>query len=48
MTQLSHDIFDPRNMDTKFLEAKFEDFRVSTARDDKNDNIYTSSFLSFF
>ena len=35
MTQLFPDIFEPRNMDTKFLEVNFEDFRFSIARDDE-------------
>ena len=34
--QLSPDIFDPRKVDPKFLEANFEYFILSTARDDEN------------
>ena len=36
LTQLSPETFDPRKMDANFLEANFEYFRLSTARDDKN------------
>ena len=35
-TQLSPEIFDPRKVDPKFLEANFEYFILSTARDDEN------------
>ena len=36
-TQLSPDIFDPRKMDSNFLKANFECFRLSTGRDDENE-----------
>ena len=35
-SQLSPEIFDPRKVDPKFLEANFEYFILSTARDDEN------------
>ena len=38
--QLSPEIFDPRKMDSNFLEANFEYFGLSTARDDKNSVVY--------
>ena len=34
MAQLSPEIFDPRKVDTNFLEADFEYFRVLEARGD--------------
>ena len=40
-------IFDPRKMNSNFLEANFGYFRLSTARDDKNDENCPSSFLNF-
>ena len=36
-SQLSPETFDPRKVVANFLEANFEYFRLSTARDDKND-----------
>ena len=35
-TQLSPEIFDPRKVDPKFLEATFEYFILLSARDDEN------------
>ena len=46
-TQLSPETFDPRKMDANFLEANFEYFRLSTARDDKNNENCPSYFLVF-
>ena len=45
--QLSPETFDPRKMDANFLEANFEYFRLSTARDDKNNENCPSYFLVF-
>ena len=45
--QLSPEIFDPRKMDSNFSETNFGYFRLSTARDDKNDENCPSSFLVF-
>ena len=46
-TQLSPETFDPRKMDANFLEANFEYFRLSTARDDKSNENCPSYFLVF-
>ena len=35
LSQLSPELFDPRKVDPKFLEANSEYFILSTARDDK-------------
>ena len=35
-SQLSPEIFDPRKVDPKFLEASFEYFILLSARDDEN------------
>ena len=45
--QLSPETFDPRKMDANFLEANFEHFRLSTARNDKNIRNCPSYFLVF-
>ena len=45
--QPSPETFDPRKLDTNFLEAYFEYFRFSTARDDKNDYNCPSYSLVF-
>ena len=45
--QLSPEIFDPRKMDSNFLDANFGYFRLSTARDDKNNEKCPSCFLVF-
>ena len=47
ITQLSLEIFNPRKMDSNFLEANLGYFRLSTARDNKNDGNCPSSFLIF-
>ena len=44
--QLSPEIFDPRKMDSNFLEPNFGYFRLSTVRDDKDKN-YPSNLLIF-
>ena len=36
ISQLSPEIFDPRKLHPNFLEANFEYFILSTARDDEN------------
>ena len=41
------EIFDPKKKDSNFLEANFRYFRLSTARDDKNNENCPSSFLVF-
>ena len=46
-TQLSPEIFDPRKMDSNFLDANFRYFRLSTARDDENNENCPSYFLVF-
>jgi len=46
-TQLSPDTFDPRKMNSNFLDANFGYFRLSTARDDENKENSTSYFLVF-
>ena len=46
-SQPSPDTFDPRKMVANFLEANFEYFRLSTARDDKNNENCPSYFLVF-
>ena len=46
-TQLSPDIFDPRKMDSNFLDANFGYFRLSIARDDENNENCPSYFLVF-
>ena len=46
-TQLSPEIFDPRKMDSNFLDANFGYLRLSTARDDENNENCPSSFLFF-
>ena len=45
IAQLSPEIFDPRKMDSNFLEANFGHFGLSTARDDKDNENCPSSFL---
>ena len=45
ITQLSLEIFDPRKIDTIFLEAHFEYFRLSTASNDINGQTIQASFL---
>ena len=47
LTQLSPDIFDPRKVDTNFLEANFEYFSLLTAMGDANNQNCPSSFLDF-
>ena len=47
LTQLSPEIFDQRKMDTNCLEANFGYFRLSIARDDKNNENCPSSFLVY-
>ena len=46
-SQLSPEIFDPRKMDPNFLEANFEYFRLSTGRDDENQQNCPSYFSVF-
>ena len=46
-SQLSPEIFDPRKMDSNFLDANFGYLTLSTARDDKNNENCPSSFLVF-
>ena len=41
------EVFDPRKMNANFLEANFEYFGLSTARDDENNENCPSSFLAF-
>ena len=45
LAQLSPYIFDQRKMDDNFLETNFEYFRLSTARDDRNNQNCPSSFF---
>ena len=45
--QLSPKIFDPRKMDSNFLEANFGYFRLSKAWDNKNNENCLNSFLVF-
>ena len=44
VSQLSPEIFDQRKMDSNFLDANFGYFRLSTARDDENDENCPSYF----
>ena len=48
MAQLFPERFDPRKMDANFLKANFEYFRLSIARDDKNNENCPSYFFSFW
>ena len=47
MTQLSPEIFDPRKMASNFFVANFGYLRLSTARDDENNENCPSYFLVF-